>query len=593
MAGTPNDAASRAQSGSMHWVEYQNQEGRPYWYHTVERRSVWEKPTELKTARERAMEQTPWREYKSGVRSYYVHKDTKQSTWTMPEELKGTLPHSLTAALLDAIPEDAPASPDTGTPGTAHTPQSPADGNCTPINVGVRAVPRAPLSSAALFTNASDAEAAFIGLLRAKGIDETWTWEQTIREIVMEPMYRAFRTLAERKAAFNKYINELKTTEARRRSAKEAVLRPAMVKALHQSGGLKPYASYATFKKKLQTLPLWDDVDSDELAHGLYESIRDDVRKKEEAKERAVQAHNTEAFTALLKTIDMDATTLWRDVYSTILASGEYKHDARLQTMPRTEMLAIFEAHMRTVEDDARVFVDAEKRKKSRAARIHRDAFRALLDEHIASGSLTARSTWASFLPKIQHDPRLADVLTAPGSAPQQLLYDALDELERRFAVLMKEADAYVKQHSVSLDGDAWAQWRAALAAPQAPPALASLRECEQKEVLDELLCLAGRDARDARRRSDRKLRERADELRYALKKMHPPLDIDAPFERIVHSLEKLPEFIELKELEHDYRDLDDTTDERKRKGPYSNVLHEDPRAVRQRVRYDAPEARP
>ena len=65
-------------AASLHQVEYKNAQGRVYWYHPVERKSVWDKPNELKSARERAMDTTPWREYKSGDRSYYVNKETKE-----------------------------------------------------------------------------------------------------------------------------------------------------------------------------------------------------------------------------------------------------------------------------------------------------------------------------------------------------------------------------------------------------------------------------------------------------------------------------------------------------------------------------------
>jgi len=51
--------------------------------------SVWEKPSELKSAVELEMEATPWTEYSSGGKPYWVHKHTKDTTWEMPQEIKG------------------------------------------------------------------------------------------------------------------------------------------------------------------------------------------------------------------------------------------------------------------------------------------------------------------------------------------------------------------------------------------------------------------------------------------------------------------------------------------------------------------------
>ena len=59
----------------------------------------------------------------------------------------------------------------------------------------------------------NDAEQAFMGMLKTIEVDKTWTWEQTMRETITEPLYKALKTLAERKAAFEKYVAELIATE--------------------------------------------------------------------------------------------------------------------------------------------------------------------------------------------------------------------------------------------------------------------------------------------------------------------------------------------------------------------------------------------
>lgn len=76
------------------WVEYANDQGRPYWYHTKEKRSVWEKPKELKTPRERALDKTPWRQFRTGEKVYFFNRETKESAWKLPADLQGA--HLLT-----------------------------------------------------------------------------------------------------------------------------------------------------------------------------------------------------------------------------------------------------------------------------------------------------------------------------------------------------------------------------------------------------------------------------------------------------------------------------------------------------------------
>lgn len=41
-------------------------------------------------------------------------------------------------------------------------------------------------------------------LLRKAGVDATWTWDQTMRAIITDPLYKALNSLAEKKTAWQK-----------------------------------------------------------------------------------------------------------------------------------------------------------------------------------------------------------------------------------------------------------------------------------------------------------------------------------------------------------------------------------------------------
>ena len=81
-------SASPATPGRSQWSEYKNSEGRVYWSHAVTKQSVWEKPDELRTPFERALNQTNWKQYISKDRPYFVHSQTKETKWELPPELK-------------------------------------------------------------------------------------------------------------------------------------------------------------------------------------------------------------------------------------------------------------------------------------------------------------------------------------------------------------------------------------------------------------------------------------------------------------------------------------------------------------------------
>lgn len=54
------------------------------------------------------------------------------------------------------------------------------------------------------FVTVEEGEKAFMHLLRKAGIDASATWDQTMRAIVTDPLYRALNSLAEKKAAWQK-----------------------------------------------------------------------------------------------------------------------------------------------------------------------------------------------------------------------------------------------------------------------------------------------------------------------------------------------------------------------------------------------------
>lgn len=57
------------------------------------------------------------------------------------------------------------------------------------------------------FVTVEEGEKAFMHLLRKAGVDANWTWDQTMRAIITDPLYKALNTLAEKKATWEKVIS--------------------------------------------------------------------------------------------------------------------------------------------------------------------------------------------------------------------------------------------------------------------------------------------------------------------------------------------------------------------------------------------------
>ncbi|CDH54776.1 predicted protein [Lichtheimia corymbifera JMRC:FSU:9682] len=208
------------------WREHQNAQGKKYWFNTVTRQSTWEKPEELLTPEEKALMSCPWKEYKTPEgKTYYSNTQTKESRWVIPEDYKelrdkAEQAKERAAAAAQAQAQAAQAevsSRPSPIPGTGGDVSGPPSSTSTPMGTPQqqRGPIRQPPPSATLlsqvpaveFATKEEAEKAFVKLLRETGVRPDWTWEQTMREIITHPMYRALRTAAERKAAFHQYID--------------------------------------------------------------------------------------------------------------------------------------------------------------------------------------------------------------------------------------------------------------------------------------------------------------------------------------------------------------------------------------------------
>lgn len=108
-----------------------------------------------------------------------------------------------------APPTGNPATPTSttlanGTNGTVSLPGSAlpfSSGSVLPARPNLPDDPLIPHNG---FTTLEEGEKAFMHLLRKAGVDADWSWDQTMRAIITDPLYKALNTLAEKKTAWQK-----------------------------------------------------------------------------------------------------------------------------------------------------------------------------------------------------------------------------------------------------------------------------------------------------------------------------------------------------------------------------------------------------
>ncbi|KAH9479534.1 Pre-mRNA-processing protein prp40 [Psilocybe cubensis] len=584
------------------WTEHRNPEGRTYWFNTGTRQSVWEKPDDLKTPFERALSSTKWKEYFSGGRKYYYNTETKESKWDMPDELLLVLEkvekEPQTAAVAKPLAVAAPGfTPVTGAAQGGLVPMGGADpSSSTPasqssqtngsLTVGAHtgALPLAPSSVLPVrpnlpddpviphngFLTVEEGEKAFIHLLRKAGVDANWTWDQTMRAIITDPLYKALNTLAEKKACWEKYTNGLKVKEQEEREARLSKLRPAIRNMLKGNPNVFHYTTFPTADKLFSQHPIWQQAKIESERRLIFEEYVNELREREVSETRAARARSISKVVALFKDLNVDVVTKWRDAHELLVRSEEWHSDAELRKLPTLDILLAFEDYSRVREREYEEQTRRAQVEKTRRERKAREAFKSLLHELIESGALKARTKWKEVYPLFRDDNRYLDMLGNPGSNPLELFWDAVDVLDQQLDTKVVIVEEAIRRHNAKLaegtergndnmDVDdkpfvvtpetTWGQFSLIING-EADASLNALSDEELRLVYKTLHDVALKKQADEKRRYERRQRHLQDDLRYAMKKLPEPLDISLKYEDIVPLIENLPEYKALEDEE-------------------------------------------
>ena len=260
-APPPAPAAALAPAASSSgWTEHTAPDGRKYYYHKA-KGSAWEKPEELKTEQEKvvtAAVQSKWKEYTSaGGKKYYFNTETRVTQWDMPEEMK--------AAAAAAEAKAAAAVP---TPAAAVAPAAPA------------------ISAAGGVTDDTPNAAAvhqFMQMIDDMGVTVSMSWEEAMKRIINNQVYRVLPTLAERKAAFMSW-QEGKREEAEEEDRKRT--RQIKINFLQMLKECEELTSRTRYGKVLQLFgndPRWFALDDELEREELYEEYSLSLERKESA----------------------------------------------------------------------------------------------------------------------------------------------------------------------------------------------------------------------------------------------------------------------------------------------------------------------
>ncbi|XP_066595875.1 pre-mRNA-processing factor 40 homolog A [Prorops nasuta] len=456
----------------LDWTEHKAPDGRTYYYNSVTKQSLWEKPDELKTPSELLLSQCPWKEYKSeNGKVYYHNVSTKESRWTIPTELEELKTRIAAEEAAAAVAVAVASATNTGVIPVAIQHLSPNIGTIsqtsTPESGGKSAIEQAMAATLAAiniptpptkvdedsnsgkgsangsrtstpepkmqFKDKKEAIEAFKELLKERDVPSNATWEQAVKLIQNDPRYPQMKKLNERKQAFNAYKTQKLKEEKEQERLRLKKAKEDLEQFLLQNERMTSLTKYYKCEEMYGNLEVWRAVgDSDR--RDIYEDVIFNLAKREKEEAKQLKKRNSKRLAQVLDTMtDVTYKTTWQEAQALLLQHPSFVENADLLEMDKEDALLVFENHIRQLEKDEEEEKEREKKRRKRQERKNRDGFITLLDELHEQGKLTSMSLWVELYPMLSADLRFSAMLGQVGSTPLDLFKFYVEDLKSRF----------------------------------------------------------------------------------------------------------------------------------------------------------------
>ena len=427
------------------WTEHKSPDGRIYFYNTVTKQSVWEKPDALKSQTELLLARCPWKEYKSdNGRIYFHNNDTKESVWTIPRELqdiKDRMEAESKPPVTTPAPEVKPG-PGGGGGGIKIAPigglvakelganiadntnivgnsESPGSGSALDAAMAATLAAMAgapgggkgkvvdiPVPRPMVFRDKKEAMEALKELLKEKNVPSSANWESALKMINKDPRWETLSKLSEKKQAFNAYKIQKQKEEKEETRLAAIKNKEDLEHFLMTTGRINSTIKYYRCEEIFAELPLWKlvaEIDRREI----YADVVHNLAKKEKEQTKALRKKNQDRLADILDQMTkIDYKTTWEQAQQMLLDNPAFADDDELLAMDKEDALMTFEDHIRELEKEWELERDKEKKRTKRLQRKNRDAMNSVLDELHEHGKLTSMSLWCELYPVISQDPR-------------------------------------------------------------------------------------------------------------------------------------------------------------------------------------------
>ncbi|CAO3641481.1 unnamed protein product [Cunninghamella echinulata] len=394
----------------------------------------------------------------------------------------------------------------------------------------------------------------FHSLLKSKNITPDWHWEDAMREIITDPRYRVFKTTAERKNAFQLYV-DMETK--RQREEKEAKIKREQEDFFNMLANIpqiKTYSSFRTILPLIAQQSAYQQLQhrSERHIQHLYQDYIYDLRKQEKERKRQQRKKDIEHVKKyLLTTYHQDneeyehgIKLTWKEL------KQKHQKEELFKDIDMMDILDGFQEFHRIVWEQPLEDFEKKIKQQQHQDRIARDGFKQLLNELEKHEKLNAHTQWKQIYSLIHEDQRYHQLLGVPGSTPIDLFWDKLDELDYVLYQQRKKVQDYMKQHDFQMSIDTTLEQYLDFV-QQSSSLLDQIDKVNIPLIYTELHKKEIRKQHELERKQMKKLQHKIKSLKYAIRKLdNPPVQLNDTWEIVQVRLKENNAFMDLKDNE-------------------------------------------
>lgn len=297
------------------------------------------------------------------------------------------------------------------------------------------------------YANKLDAKNAFKALLESLNVGSDWTWDQAMRVIINDKRYGALRTLGERKQAFNEFLAQKKKQEAEDRRNKQKMARDEYRRMLEESTELTSSTKWSKVQTMFEDDERFEAIEREKDRKDMFENYIEELKQKERVKAQEERRRSITEYRKFLESCDfIKASSQWRKVQDRL------ESDERCSCLDKMDRLEIFQEYLRDLEKEEEEQRKIQKEELRKAERKNRDEFRKLMEDHVASGTITAKTYWRDYCTMVKDLPAFVAVASnTSGSTPKYLFEDLAEELQKQYHVDKARVKDAVKLKKVSI----------------------------------------------------------------------------------------------------------------------------------------------